>query len=103
MAASEEKTLSFEESIARLEKIVTQLQTGELPLDRALQLFEEGVVLSRQCQTQLEAVERRVEILVKEKGALELAPFGSASDQKPRADEDDDDEDDDEDDEDELF
>ena len=94
MSASDEKTLSFEESISRLEKIVAQLQTGELPLDRALQLFEEGVVLSRQCQTQLETVERRVEILLREKGALELAPFVNTSDQKQLDDDDDDDDDD---------
>ena len=102
MGASEENRMSFEESISRLEKIVAQLQTGELPLDQSLQLFEEGVGLSRQCQTQLEAVERRVEILVKEKGALELSPFGAASSRQQLLPDDDDEEDDEEDDEDDF-
>jgi exodeoxyribonuclease VII small subunit len=103
MGASEENKMSFEESISRLEKIVAQLQTGELPLDQALQLFEEGVGLSRQCQTQLEAVERRVEILVKEKGGLELTPFG-ATGSRPQLlpDDEEDDEDDDDDDDDDF-
>lgn len=91
MAATEENRMSFEESISRLEKIVAQLQTGELPLDRSLQLFEEGVALSRHCQTQLEAVERRVEILLQEKGSLELAPFGKTTNSIQPAEESDDD------------
>jgi exodeoxyribonuclease VII small subunit len=95
MGASEDNRISFEESISRLEKIVAQLQTGELPLDQALQLFEEGIVLSRQCQTQLEAVERRVEILLQEKGSIELAPFGNADNRQGSEDQFDDDDDED--------
>jgi exodeoxyribonuclease VII small subunit len=68
---------SFEDSIVRLEKIVAQLQSGDLPLDRALELFEEGVGLSRQCQAQLEVAERKVELLLREKGELRLTPFES--------------------------
>lgn len=68
-------THKFEESISQLERIVAQLQSGELPLDRALELFEQGVQLSRQCQSQLEAAERKVEILLREKGELKTAPF----------------------------
>lgn len=70
-------TQKFEESISQLERIVAQLQSGELPLDRALELFEQGVQLSRQCQSQLEAAERKVEILLREKGELKTAPFDS--------------------------
>ncbi|NDD65248.1 MAG: exodeoxyribonuclease VII small subunit [Acidobacteria bacterium] len=71
---------TFEESIAQLEKIVAQLQSGELPLDRALELFEQGVRLSRQCQSQLEQAERKVEILLQEKGELRTASFESGRD-----------------------
>ncbi|MBO0719466.1 MAG: exodeoxyribonuclease VII small subunit, partial [Blastocatellia bacterium] len=51
----------FEESLSQLELIVRQLESGELPLERALEIFEEGVGLARQCQSQLEEAERKVE------------------------------------------
>lgn len=99
MKKTETATTSFEESIARLERIVGQLQAGDLPLDRALQLFEEGVNLSRQCQAQLEVAERKVEILLREKGAVRVAPFDGEErrepvDQAGSPDDDDDDDDD---------
>ena len=55
----------FETALKRLEEIVKKLENGELSLDSALQLFEEGIKLSRFCHTKLEEAERRVEILVK--------------------------------------
>ena len=55
----------FETALKRLEEIVKKLESGELSLDSALQLFEEGIKLSRFCHTKLEEAERRVEILVK--------------------------------------
>ena len=72
---SNETPGTFEDSIAALERIVGQLQSGDLPLDRALELFEQGVGLSRQCQSQLEAAERKVEILLREKGDIRVEPF----------------------------
>jgi len=68
-------TQTFEDSIEQLEKIVALLQSGDLPLDKALELFEQGVHLSRQCQSQLEAAERKVDVLLREKGELKTAPF----------------------------
>ena len=62
---SEEKA-SFEESLAELEKIVTQLEEGDLPLEESLELFEKGVTLSRACQQKLEQAERKIEMLVKD-------------------------------------
>jgi len=56
---------SFESSLHRLEQIVKKLEAGELPLDDALKLFEEGINLSQQCQKQLEEAENKVEILLK--------------------------------------
>jgi exodeoxyribonuclease VII small subunit len=55
----------FETALKRLEEIVKKLENGELTLDSALQLFEEGIKLSRFCHTTLEEAERRVEVLVK--------------------------------------
>lgn len=59
------ETPDFESALKRLEEIVKKLENGELSLDSALQLFEEGIKLSRFCHTKLEEAERRVEILVK--------------------------------------
>ena len=56
---------SFESSLHRLEQIVQKLEAGELALDEALKLFEEGIHLSQQCQKQLEEAENKVEILLK--------------------------------------
>ena len=53
----------FESAIAELEKIVKQLEDGDLPLDRSLALFERGVSLSRYCHDQLGSAERRIEQL----------------------------------------
>ena len=59
------ETPDFETALKRLEEIVKKLENGELSLDSALQLFEEGIKLSRFCHTKLEEAERRVEVLVK--------------------------------------
>jgi len=58
--------LSFEQALERLEGVVGRLETGELPLEEALAAFEEGVGLSRRCAEQLDAAERKIEILVGE-------------------------------------
>jgi exodeoxyribonuclease VII small subunit len=66
----------FEASLARLEEIVKQLETGDLPLEQSLKLFEEGIKLSRLCHKRLEEAERRVEILLKNKnGTVTAQPF----------------------------
>ncbi len=71
-----ENEKTFEESLAALEDIVAQLEEGELPLEKSLELFEEGVRLSRKCQQKLETAERRIEMLVKDSdGAAKLEEF----------------------------
>jgi exodeoxyribonuclease VII small subunit len=66
----------FETALKRLEEIVKKLETGELSLDSALELFEEGIKLSRLCHTTLEQAERRVEILLKNNsGQPQAVPF----------------------------
>lgn len=59
----------FESAIAELEKIVKQLEEGDLALDKSLGLFERGVELSRYCHDQLGAAQRRIEVL-SERGTL---------------------------------
>jgi exodeoxyribonuclease VII small subunit len=71
---------SFESSLASLERIVANLESGDLPLERAMELFEEGVALARRCQTQLGDAERKVEMLLRERGELKVAPFEPTKD-----------------------
>jgi exodeoxyribonuclease VII small subunit len=71
---------SFESSLTSLEQIVANLESGDLSLERALELFEEGVALARRCQTQLGDAERKVEMLLRERGEIKVAPFEPAKD-----------------------
>src|SRR5438093_11766329 len=77
MPKTKERDQGFEASLTTLEKIVAQLESGDLPLERALELFEEGVGLARRCQTQLEEAERKVELLLRERGEIRTVPFES--------------------------
>ena len=64
---------TFEDSIKRLEDIVEALERGDVPLDKALSLYEEGVQLSRECSQRLKAAELRIKTLSKDvKGQFEL-------------------------------
>jgi len=66
----------FEAALARLEEIVQELEKGDLPLEQSLKLFEEGIKLSRICNSRLEEAERKVEILLKDKaGNVTAQPF----------------------------
>lgn len=68
----------FESALKALEDIVTKLEGGDLTLDKALELFEEGVRISRFCSQRLEEAERKVETLTKAaEGALVEVPFSS--------------------------
>ena len=63
---STEKTPSFEAALARLEQIVADMEGGQLTLEQSLERFEEGMKLSRLCATQLDTIERRIEVLVRQ-------------------------------------
>jgi len=72
------KLKTFESSLEELERIVRELEQGELPLERSLELFERGVALSRECQDRLNQAERRIEILMRDnKGQPTARPFES--------------------------
>ena len=64
----DEAPLSFEAGLQQLEAIVKEMEGGDLPLERALDLFERGMKLSEVCRSQLEEAETRVEILMKRTG-----------------------------------
>jgi exodeoxyribonuclease VII small subunit len=72
---SEIPLAKFEECLERLEKIVQELERGEVPLEKSLTLFEEGMQLSSGCRKELEQAEGKVEILLKKNGKLQPEPF----------------------------
>ena len=65
----------FEACLERLEKIVDQLERGDIPLEQALTLFEEGMQLSNSCRKELDDAEGKVEILLKQNGRLQPEAF----------------------------
>ncbi len=70
------RTNDFEKSFQQLEKIVQRLETEELPLDESLELFEEGIRLSRFCNQKLEEVEKKIELILADaKGQPRVEPF----------------------------
>ena len=70
----------FEDSLNKLEKIVSQLEEGDISLEESLKLFEEGIRLSRLCNQKLDEAEKRVEILLKgEDGTLKAKPFAPSA------------------------
>ena len=76
--AKSDKPEPFEKNLARLDAIVHELEDTELPLERALVLYEEGMKLSDCCHKQLEEAEGRVEILTKKAGGKVVAePFAA--------------------------
>lgn len=66
---------SFEISLDELEKVVKELESGDLSLDRSLELFSRGIELSDSCRKQLEAAETRVEMLIRKEGTYQPEPF----------------------------
>ena len=58
-----------------LEKVVKELEAGDLPLERSLDLFSRGMALSETCRKQLEEAETRVEILMRKEGTYQPEPF----------------------------
>jgi exodeoxyribonuclease VII small subunit len=76
MARKESANQSFESALENLDQVVEQLETGELSLEDSLAAFERGVGLVKHCNQKLNEVERKIEILVKDKeGRLQLKNF----------------------------
>lgn len=80
MKNTEEQSRTFEASLEALEQIVRQLESGDLALEKSLELFEEGIRLSRECQDRLSQAERRIEILLRDnQGRTVATPFHDPS------------------------
>jgi exodeoxyribonuclease VII small subunit len=73
----------FEECLQRLEQIVDELEKGNVPLEQALKLFEEGLKLSSSCRKELEEAEGKVEILLRQNGKLQAEPYEAAERAQP--------------------
>lgn len=69
--------IKFEDAIKKLEGIVDELESGDIPLESSLAKYEEGVKMVRVCQDKLQEARKRIEILVKTKdGKIKIEPFG---------------------------
>jgi len=89
MAKKDKGEKKFEQALEELEKVVERLESGDLSLEDSLASFEEGVRLVKYCNQKLNEVERKIELLVKDKeGKLQLKPFGSRNDEGSEAGED---------------
>ncbi len=69
------KAVNLEKSLADLETLIEELESGDLPLEKAMKKFEEGIKLTRGCQTALKEAEQKVEILLKSAGGEALEAF----------------------------
>ena len=72
---SSTKKFNLEKSLADLEDLVEELESGDLPLEKALKKFEEGIKLTRGCQAALKEAEQKVEILLDSAGGEDLEDF----------------------------
>ena len=75
MADEAKPVASFESGLTELESVVKQLESGDLPLEKALELFEKGMQLSETCRRQLEEAETRVEILTRRGSGVQAEPY----------------------------
>ena len=83
MTNNETKPKTFESSLEALEQIVRQLEQGELPLEKSLELFEQGIRLSKECQERLGQAERRIEILLRDnQGRPTVSEFAADKDRE---------------------
>lgn len=81
MAKKESTEQNFEQALGELEEVVEQLESGALPLDDSLAAFEKGVGLVKFCNQKLNEVEKKIELLLKDKdGRLQLTTLGEIDD-----------------------
>lgn len=71
--------IKFEEALKKLERIVSDLETGDMSLEESLSKYEEGIKLSKICSRQLEAARSKVELLMKAGNKFNIKPFDEAS------------------------
>ncbi len=67
--------MSFETALDQLEIIVEQLESGNVPLEKAINLFQDGMKLAKKCHIQLEDIEQKIEVLIEQDGEFMKKPF----------------------------
>ncbi|WP_059052374.1 exodeoxyribonuclease VII small subunit [Paenibacillus senegalimassiliensis] len=72
---AEQPEVNFEEAMQQLENIVSELERGDVPLEKAIDLFQQGMQLSQLCGQKLAEVERKIEMIVEEDGEIAKQPF----------------------------
>ena len=77
---------AFEQTLAQLEDLVARLESGDLPLDEALRAFEQGVRLTRECQSALSAAQQKVQLLLQRGETAVLEEFDATSLERPTGD-----------------
>ncbi|GLX69084.1 exodeoxyribonuclease 7 small subunit [Paenibacillus glycanilyticus] len=82
MKAAANSELSFEEAMEQLEKIVERLESGDVPLETAIDLFQEGMKLSQLCGGKLEQVERKIELLIETEQGFQKKAFAPMNEEK---------------------
>lgn len=82
MKAEHLEEISFEEAMLRLESIVSKLENGDVPLETAIDLFQEGMRLSQLCGGKLEQVESKIELLVESENGFQKKTFVTANEDK---------------------
>lgn len=73
--AAKKKALDFEQALVELERVVSAMEAGNMPLEESLKAFEQGVRLTRECQQALQEAEQKVELLLNADKGLETTPF----------------------------
>lgn len=75
MATKKKTANNFEQSLTELQAIVERMESGQLSLEESLANFEEGISLTRECQTALIEAEQKVKMLIEKNGGVEEIPF----------------------------
>ena len=69
----------FEQSLTDLEQLVEQMESGDISLEKALETFEKGIQLTRNCQTMLSEAEQKVQLLINDNGSITAQPFDAVN------------------------
>ena len=74
------KSVDFEEALDQLEELVEDMENGDLSLEESLKAFEQGIKLTRECQSALTQAEQKVQMLIEENGKLKSVPLDDEDD-----------------------
>jgi exodeoxyribonuclease VII small subunit len=81
MSKTKKDEFDFEATLERLETLIAQMEQGQLPLEKSLENFEQGISLVRECQSALKKAEQKVQILMEKAGKQELMSYEDDSSQ----------------------